>query len=123
MAENHPGMAKLASVLDRRMSQRAQTDPVLDFGEVRPDGSLVLNTCQVPIPKGEYLICRGLTLTDDEEVSTSSISVGDHGTHSHTVNLARTGHKRLAVGDRVLVAWVGSEAVIIDIIIGSMEVI
>ena len=110
--DGHPGTSKLASVLSQRMKRENESPLVLDFGEIQANGSLVTNTFPVPIPKGDYSVCRlvgGLSF---------QISGGNHnghteggGAHSHTV-----APPRVSAGDRVLVAWVQSEAVVIDVI-------
>ena len=94
--DGHPGTAKLAQVLDKRTSQKTKSPLTLDFGEIQANGSLKTNTFPVPIPKGDYTICRlaaGVPL------------------HSHSVTIPA-----VKAGDRVLVAWIQSEAVVIDVI-------
>lgn len=88
--DGHPGTVRLASVLSRRMKRENESPLVLDFGEIQTNHSLVTNTFPVPVPKGEYSVCR------------------------HTADMYS-----LNPGDHVLVAWVQSEAVIIDIVISS----
>ena len=103
--DGHPGTAKLAQVLDRRTSQKTESPLTLDFGEIQANGSLKTNTFQVPIPKGDYTICRlaaGLTL---------GTSKAGNPLHSHSVTIPT-----VKAGDRVLVAWIQSEAVVIDVI-------
>jgi hypothetical protein len=93
---------------------------VLDFGEIQSNGSLVTNTFPVPIPKGDYTICRhvgGLSFEISEgehpghEAQTETFHTGSH---THTVE-----PPVVSAGDRVLVAWVESEAVVIDVIVSS----
>lgn len=113
--DGHPGTSKLASVLSQRMKRENESPLVLDFGEIQGNGSLLTNTFPVPIPKGDYTVCRhvgGLSF---------QISGGNHtghsggnGSHSHTV-----APPAIKAGDRVLVAWVQSEAVVIDVIVKS----
>lgn len=90
--EGNPGTNKLANVLSQRMKEENESPLVIDFGSIQADASLVTNTFPVSIPKGDYTICRQLTLDS-------------------------TG--RISPGDRVLVAWVQNEAVVIDIVTGS----
>ena len=82
------GTNKLANVLSKRIKREGKSPLVLDFGEIQSNGSLITNTFQVAIPKGEYSICRHVDISDN-------------------------------VVPRVLVAWVESEAVIIDMIVSS----
>lgn len=118
--EGNPGTNKLANVLSRRMRKTAESPLVLDFGEIKGNGSLVTNTFPVPIPRGDYTICRhvgGLSFRisggghEGHEEQTQTRNTGDH---EHTVSLPI-----VKAGDRVLVAWVNNEAVVIDVIVGS----
>lgn len=56
--EGNPGAAKLAKVLTERMKKENESPLPLDFGEIHTNGSLVTNTFPVPIPKGDYSICK-----------------------------------------------------------------
>ena len=120
--DGHPGTAKLAKVLSQRMKRENESPLALDFGEIQEHYSLVKNTFPVPIPKGDYSVCRSITgyvlgtsesswtghLQEDKHVHGSPSGVPGH---SHDVPMPK-----LKPGDRVLVAWVQSEAVVIDII-------
>lgn len=116
--DENAGTNKLANVLTSRMKVEGESPLYLDFGEIQANGSLLTNTFPVPIPKGEYSICRHVGGLSFE------ISGGNHsghesqahntGEHTHTVELPR-----VQAGDRVLVAWVQNDAVIIDIIVSS----
>lgn len=88
--DGHPGTVRLASVLSQRMKRENESPLVLDFGEIQANHSLVTNTFPVPVPKGEYSVCR-------------------HVTDTYSLN----------PGDRVLAAWVQNEAIVIDIIVSS----
>lgn len=124
MAENgfdeNAGTNRLANVLSKRMKKEGESPLVLDFGEIQGNGSLVTNTFPVPIPKGDYSVCRhvgGLSF---------QIDGGGHSGHEGQTPTYHTGgHTHTVVppvikpGDRVLVAWVQSEAVVIDIITSS----
>lgn len=103
--DGHPGTSKLASVLSQRMKKENGSPLVLDFGEIQENGSLLINTFPVPIPKGDYTVCR--------HVGGLSFETSG-GSHLHTVEPPVISPK-----DRVLVAWVQSEAVVIDVIVGS----
>lgn len=84
--DGHSGISRLASVLSGRMKKESASPLVLDFGEIQETGALVTATFPVPIPKGEYSVCR------------------------------QYGRQIAGVGTHVLVAWVQNEAVVIDII-------
>lgn len=120
--DGHPGTSKLAAVLCQRMKKENESPLVLDFGEVQANYSLVTNTFPVPIPKGDYSICRRLTMGAVDSRLTTTANDGRHdghaggdGAHSHVVRLPEK-MRGVKPGDRVLVAWVHSEAVVIDII-------
>lgn len=120
--DGHPGTSKLATVLSQRMKRENESPLRLDFGEIQANGSLMTNTFPVPIPKGDYSICRQLTLGETGRKLTVTDEDGRHeghaggdGTHSHVVLIPEK-MRSVAPGDRVLVAWIQSEAVVVDII-------
>ena len=122
--DGHPGTSKLASVLSSRMKKENESPLVLDFGEIQANGSLVTNTFPVPIPKGDYSVCRQLTLGGAGDELTVTRKDGWHthpdteeegSNHSHNIQVPEK-MRSVGAGDRVLVAWVQSEAVVIDII-------
>lgn len=115
--DGHPGTGKLATVLSQRMKRENDSPLVLDFGEIQANYSLITNTFPVPIPKGDYSVCRhvgSLSFT---------ISEGGHAGHEGQTQTYHTGGHTHTVKppsikprDRVLVAWVQNEAVVVDII-------
>lgn len=113
------GASKLAQVIAERIVSQTQRPDTLELGTIQFDMSLKVDRFAVPIPKGEYLVCRGLTLPDPMAITTEA-AVGDHGTHTHSVprpdQLAP-----LSPGDRVLVAWVndGIDPIVIDVVVSS----
>lgn len=109
--DGHPGTAKLASVLCQRMKKENETPLILDFGEIQANGSLMANTFPIPIPKGDYSVCRQLTLGDTGEVLTSTNEIQPE----HEITIPEK-MRSVRAGDRVLVAWVQNEAVVVDII-------
>ena len=121
--------------------------PVLDFGKINDDYSLTTNNFPNPIPKSDYSVCRSVIystsypLSEDVQGSPKrlpkstkiSISDGAHvhacgspycpwpapsGQHWHWVKLPLK-MRRLQPGDRVLVAWIQNEAVVIDIVFSA----
>ena len=56
--EGNPGINKLANVLSQRMKAENSSPLILDFGTVQGDGSLRTDTFPVPLPKGQYSVCR-----------------------------------------------------------------
>jgi len=113
------GVSKLAQVIAERITTQTQRPDALELGTIQQDMSLKLDRFTVPIPKGDYLICRSLTLPDPMATTTEAV-VGDHGAHSHDVPRPKQ-LDPLAPGDRVLVAWVndGTDPVIIDVVVSS----
>lgn len=123
--EGNPGTNRLANVLTNRMRRENQVPLILDFGEIQADGSLVTNTFPVPIPKGEYSVLRQLTLgatgerlTDTKEDGIHGGHTSGNGIHKHVVKIPEK-MRSLLPNDRVLVAWVQSEAVVLDIVTRS----
>ena len=78
--DENAGINKLANVLIERMKKENESPLCLDFGEIQANGSLITNTFPVSIPKGQYCVCRQLTLgtVEDELVKTE-----DDGSHQH----------------------------------------
>lgn len=139
---NNEGVNMLARVLQKRMQNTMQTPPVLDFGVIQGDYSLLTNQYPIPIPKTDYLVCRQLTLGKKDDVLTKTQVSGkpNDGKHSHPPcsALGSSGHiqngdhihdvlipekmRWLKPNDHVLVVWVGTDAVVVDIICPASEV-
>lgn len=92
-------MSQLAKVLDNRIREWSAPVPVIDYGTIQPDGSLLCDQFGIPIPKDEYQICRTL-----------SIKEGD-------INM------KIKKGDRVLVVWTDEDPVVVDVLLGADEVL
>ena len=118
----------------------ADKPPQLDFGKINADMSLTTNLFPQPIPCDEYSVCRSVLysdaypLTEDmagfSEPTKITVPDGAHihicnspycpwgapsGQHWHWVSLPKK-MRRLKPGDKVLVAWIQNEAVVIDIV-------
>lgn len=137
---NNEGINLLARAITTRMKRVAEQPPVLDFGVIQGDYSLLTNQFPIPIPKTDYHVCRQLTLgkTDDVLTQTQKEGKPNDGTHSHPGCGIGGGHSQngphihdvlipekmrwIQPGDHVLVAWVGSYPVVIDIIVPATEV-
>ena len=104
--DNSPGINRLARAIRNVTGAGEKGEQQLDFGVIQQNGSLLTNSFPVPIPRDEYHVCRS--------ARSFSIKVGDN---YHTTN------SPIQRGDRVLVAWVGSEAVVIDVIIKASRII
>ena len=113
----HPGTVKLATVLSQRVRHMNEEPLQLDFGEIQGNGSLMTNTFPVSIPKGDYSVCRhvgGLRFETDgggHEGHEGQTKTHNTVAHSHMIE-----PPVIKPGDRVLVAWVQNEAVVIDVI-------
>lgn len=110
------GANLLARVIEERVREMVRGPDVLELGTIQADGSLLLDRFPWPIPRGEYLVCRSLTLPDPVA------ETGPGGADGHTHPVRRPeGLAPLRPGDRVLVAWVnrGSDPVVIDVVVTS----
>ena len=121
-----PGSASLAKVLSDRGRQEGSNAPRasdLDYGTINGDYSLSLNKFSRKIPKSDYHVLKHVSgdymcLTNEEPPAKVKV---DDGAHSHP-GVSETKHfhtiyyPKLKPGDRVLVAWVESEPVIIDVV-------
>jgi len=94
--------------------QTSQPDP-LELGTIQGDMSLKVDRFPIPIPAGEYMVCRHLTLPDP--LATTEEALGGDYRHSHTVPRPEQ-LAPLKPGDRVLVAWVNdsTDPVVIDVV-------
>lgn len=50
------GVNKLANTIQERMRDMNDTPPVLDFGTIQGDFSLLTNTFPLPIPQSDYMV-------------------------------------------------------------------
>lgn len=98
----------------------------VELGTINEDMSLSVGSLANAIPKGDYMLPLHLTIEsliiDSEKVELETRSAEGH-THSikehyHEVELPEV-LRALSPGDRVLVAWVGTEPCVIDIMVSS----
>lgn len=138
-AEGNPGINALARAIQGRIGANfdAHSDLVLDFGTIQADGSLLTNTFPRPIPKSDYLVARHLTLGKAGAYLTTTLEDGEHqhdggghgghvsgggehshdgGEHDHVVPIPPK-MQSLRAGDRVLVAWVQNDAIVVDVVV------
>ena len=83
------GINALARVIADRArleGTHAPRDAVIELGTIQRDLSLIADSFPINIPRGDYLVCKSIT----ERL------------------------QGLQAGDRVLVAWLGKNVVIID---------
>lgn len=126
--KGNPGANKLTNVLVEMMRKTGEHPLVLDFGVINSDYSLTTNTFPKPIPKGDYSVCRAVTY-DPGVPLTQSYNDGEHsqpdagygGAHTHDIRLPEKMYW-IRPGDKVLVAWVQDEAVVVDLVYSSSRV-
>ena len=117
--ENTPGISKLAGVMDAIVKKNHDGNLIIDYGIINDDLSISTNTFPIPIPKKDYMCCRHLKeIPVKDRWNTEPATVGDHGSHSHRFQP----HWKLKKGDRVLVAWVQNDPVVIDVLVHADEV-
>lgn len=114
--DNTPGMSKFVGAIDEMIGRRKDTSLIIDYGVIQDDYSLLTNTFPIPVPKADYMCCRHLKeVPSGDRWSTSS---GGSPSHSHKFQP----HWKLDKGDRVLVAWVQNDPVVIDVLVHGDEV-
>lgn len=102
-------MTKLAAALMAKMRQISAQPAVLDFGSILNDFSLSTNRFPIPIPQGDYFVCRIGALSFTQGLGQTKTA----DLHSHEVPLPAC-LEPIQPGDRVLIAWVDDDAVVID---------
>lgn len=95
--ENSPGISKLAAVILSMASGAIEVPYTLDLGTIGGDHALMCDEMGEPVPKDDYQICRACTI-EHEEI------------------------RKIRPGDRVLVAWIGGDAVVIDMLVEAADV-
>lgn len=145
MESQKSGVNKLAAVLQQRMTETSAAGIILDFGEIQSDYSLLTNTFPIPIPQKDYLVCRDVTHNPSARLT---VTASGQGTHPHGLSGEHSGHasgngehshpeiegvhvhdvvlpssmRWLQPGDRVLVAWVQNDAVVIDVVLPATTI-
>lgn len=145
---NNDGYNLLARTLQGRFKRLSEIPPMLEFGTIQSDYSLLTNKFPIPIPQKDYFVCRQLTLGKKDDILTETQSTGKPNSGSHTHAFAMTAGpfpvegeilaspdskhvhdvlipekmRWLQPGDQVLVAWVDGDPVVIDIIFPASEV-
>ena len=123
-AEFNHGANKFANALSGMMNSVAgqKSKAQIDFGIIHSDYSLTTNTFPKPIPKENYSVCRHLLYNPAVPLTETYVDGGhDHynevpyETHQHKVKLPRKMYW-LRPGQKVLVAIIGNEFVVIDIV-------
>lgn len=124
-------MQRLGATLSNRMKKTAKgaAPTTIELGVVNSNLSITTDSLQAAIPKGDYMV--NLMLTGSRSTSTESHTHtgGSHaqysgsGSHTHSdgehSHYLPGGFRGLRSGDRVLVAWCGTEPVVIAIVTSS----
>lgn len=108
------GANALTNVLGSMMRGIADKPPAIDFGVVNGDYSLMINSFPRPIPKEEYSVCRTLMYSPKVPLTETYLAC-TNCPHSHLVKLPKKMY-HLRPGDKVLVAIIQNELVVIDIV-------
>lgn len=115
--KGNAGIARLAAVMDTRMSEHQPNGLTVDFGEILPGYKLQANTFPVPIPPNDYIVCRQLTIGDEGDFL-ANVTTPEGTGRAHIPEKLR----KLKPGDRVVVAWVQDTAVVLDIIMKADKI-
>lgn len=137
MRENKSdNIEKFGNIFTRRIQDtfNAMQPYQPELGIINADLSLSPDNSPGPIPKGEYMVCRQLTLGETDDPLTKTDKDGDHvlynpkpewpmvkttigwsDTHVH-IPLIPEKMRWLHAGDRVLICWAGNTPVIVDIV-------
>lgn len=122
---------RLGATLSNRMKRTADgaVPTTIELGVVNSNLSITTDSLQAAIPKGDYMVNLMLTGGITTSVESHTHSGGTHsqysGSGSHTHNDGEHSHqlpgtfRGLQPGDRVLVAWCGTEPVVIAIVTSS----
>ena len=112
------GINRLCNAINHRAAahaERAITDLELDIGTIQGDLKLLTNRFPVPLEPKDYHILRTLKGLIGKTYKKTLPLNTEHG---GTVNIPALKIKlpKLKAGDRVLVAWIRDEPIIIDVI-------
>ena len=115
------GVNRLARVIQDRVKDLGDEPPFLDFGTIQADMSLLTNMLPISIPRTDYVVCRSVTWGVLGSVLFETQPGGTEEPHTHEI-LTDEKRRGLQPGDRVLVAWVGDDACVIDLILPASVV-
>ena len=132
----------LGKLMDSQMKKVAGANKgiAVELGKINANMSLSVGSLANAIPKGDYMVSLRLTISSLEldtsmtslETSNENMETGESEGHKHTISghsHSVDGHKHTVTlpsqlrsiqpGDRVLVAWVGTEPIVVDIVVSS----
>lgn len=84
----------------------------VELGTINQNMSLSVASLGNAIPKGDYMISLHLS-QESQKIQTST-----EEEHQHDVTLPSE-LRGLQAGDRVIVAWVGTEPIVVDVVVSS----
>lgn len=137
---------RLGATLAGRMKKTASAavPTILELGIINGNMSLTVDSIGTPIPQADYMVSLHLThetyysyneLYDTDMTPSRKPHHHEGGTHAqytgngnHTHDDGLHNHRvpsvfrRLKPGDRVLVAWIGFEPVIVDIVVAGTTI-
>ncbi len=113
MADKINGFNELALTIQKRMNQVGESRLIIDFGQINSDGSLRTNSFPIDIPATDYLICGSLIENE------CLCDPGGDPSHVHVIKTK----KRISAGSRVVVVWIGNDAIVIDVMKTASEVL
>lgn len=87
------------------------TGITVELGTINANMALTVASLGNAIPKGDYMLSLHLKPTGTFQTETTE-------GHTHTVTLPDK-LRGLKAGDRVIVAWVGTEPIVVDIVVSS----
>lgn len=130
---------RLGETLSGRMKKTASAavPTTLELGIINGNLSLTVDSIGTPIPQADYMVALHLTHEnyysynelnssrnaphhhaggEHAQCEGSGFHTHDDGLHDHRVPSV---FRRLKAGDRVLVAWIGHQPVIVDIVVAG----
>ena len=111
---SYEGTNRLGRCLQKRMKELDTKPPIAEFGEILGNMSLVTNFFPVPIPQGDYEVCRAVSRGPSGGFFAETTVAGVPG-HTHSV-IINNNMRSIRPGDRVLVNWIEDTPCVIDII-------
>lgn len=119
---------ELGKVMSHQMKNvlNANTGVTMELGNITGTMGLAVSSLGNVIPKGDYMISLHLRnekmVLDTTEVALETEEEEEHShtieKHKHQVTLP-TKLRGLQAGDRVIVLWLGTEPVVVDIVVSS----
>lgn len=103
MNQGNQGAEQLVTAIRKITKDPGAGTRAVDFGTINPDYSLVTDTFPVPIPRGEWSLLKYMSAGPSAGGSTAEVEEIKE-------------RLKLQPGDRVMVSWVGNEAVVTGVL-------